>query len=55
MGSLAMGSVVDTDLRVKGVAGLRVIDASVFPVPITGHLQVAVYALAEQAAEIISK
>ncbi|OTB00792.1 putative GMC oxidoreductase [Hypoxylon sp. CI-4A] len=53
MGTAAMGKVVDTDLKVKGVKGLRVVDASVFPVPLTGHLQVAVYALAEQAAEII--
>ncbi|KAI0098511.1 alcohol oxidase [Nemania sp. FL0031] len=53
MGSLSMGKVVDTNLRVKGVDNLRVVDASVFPVVITGHLQAAVYALAEQAAEII--
>ncbi|KAG4222361.1 hypothetical protein PC116_g29166 [Phytophthora cactorum] len=48
-----MGKVVDNDLKVKGVKNLRVVDAGVFPVVITGHLQVAVYALAEQAAEII--
>ncbi|KAI1323056.1 alcohol oxidase [Xylariaceae sp. FL0255] len=53
MGSLAMGAVVDTDLRVKGVRNLRVVDASIFPVVITGHLQVATYAMAEQAAAII--
>ncbi|KAH8895432.1 alcohol oxidase [Thozetella sp. PMI_491] len=53
MGSAAMGKVVDADLRVKGVKNLRVVDASVFPVIITGHLQVAVYAMAEQAAQII--
>ncbi|KAJ3579965.1 hypothetical protein NPX13_g600 [Xylaria arbuscula] len=53
MGSLSMGKVVDTDLRVTGVDNLRVVDASVFPVIITGHLQAAVYALAEQAADII--
>ena len=53
MGTAAMGKVVDADLNVKGVAKLRVVDASVFPVAITGHLQVAVYAMANQAAEIV--
>lgn len=53
MGSAGMGKVVDTDLKVKGVERLRVIDASVFPIVITAHLQVAVYAMAEQAAAII--
>ncbi|KAF3055887.1 Pyranose dehydrogenase 3 [Daldinia childiae] len=53
MGTAAMGSVIDTNLRVKGIKNLRVVDTSVFPVAITGHLQVATFALAEQAAEII--
>ena len=53
MGTLAMGKVVDADLRVKGVGNLRVVDTSVFPVALTGHLQAATYAMAEQAAEII--
>ncbi len=53
MGTLAMGKVVDTEFWVKGVENLRVVDTSVFPVVITGHLQAATYAMAEQAAEII--
>ena len=52
-GTMAMGKVVDTDLKVIGIDGLRVADASVIPVPIAGHPQATLYALAEQAAHII--
>ncbi|KAJ3547229.1 hypothetical protein NM208_g1629 [Fusarium decemcellulare] len=55
MGTAAMGKVVDTNLRVKGVSGLRVVDTSVFPLSISANLQVATYALAEQAAEILKE
>jgi choline dehydrogenase-like flavoprotein len=48
-----MGTVVDSNLRVNGVQGLRVVDASVIPVPLAAHLQAFIYALAEQATEII--
>ena len=54
-GTAAMGRVVDTDLRVKGVKGLRVADASIFPVAIGGHPQATLYGVAEQAADIILK
>jgi choline dehydrogenase-like flavoprotein len=49
-----MGKVVDTSMRVKGMDRLRVVDASVIPVPLAGHLQNCVYAMAEQTADIIS-
>ncbi|KAI9690118.1 MAG: hypothetical protein M1822_009079 [Bathelium mastoideum] len=52
-GTAAMGKVVDSKLRVYGVLGLRIADASVLPVPIGGHPQATLYALAEQAADII--
>ncbi|XDG08211.1 hypothetical protein ABKA04_007826 [Annulohypoxylon sp. FPYF3050] len=53
--SCSMGAVVDTELRVKGVQNLRIVDASVIPISIGAHIQAAVYALAEQAAVIISQ
>ncbi|KAK8102096.1 glucose dehydrogenase [Apiospora sp. TS-2023a] len=53
-GTCAMGKVVDTSLRVRGVRSLYVADASVFPVVIGAHLQAAVYGLGEQAAVIIA-
>ena len=51
-GTCAMGSVVDSECRVKGIEGLRVVDASVFPFPLAAHYQAAVYAVAEQVGDI---
>lgn len=47
------GGVVDADLKVYGLANVRVADASVFPIQFSAHLQAPVYGLAEQAAKIV--
>ena len=54
-GSCAMGDTVDSRLRVKGVEGLRVADASVFPNNVSGNIVSSVYAVAEKAADIIKE
>jgi len=54
-GSCAMGKVVDSKCKVMGVEGLRVVDASIFPIPISAHPQVCVYALAEKAADMMAQ
>ncbi|KIW66216.1 hypothetical protein PV04_08416 [Phialophora macrospora] len=55
MGSCSMGKVVDSHCRVLGVKGLRVVDASVFPVPMACHTQSAVYATAERVAGWVAR
>ena len=52
-GTAATGKVVDSQLRVKGVKGLRIADASIFPTAIGGHPQATLYGVAEQAADIL--
>ncbi|KAL2867496.1 GMC family oxidoreductase [Aspergillus lucknowensis] len=61
VGTAAMGkdgdpnAVLDSKARVKGVQGLRVVDASSFPFAIDGQPMATVYALAEKiAAEILA-
>ena len=53
MGADAASSVVDAELRVWGVDGLRVVDASVIPTITTGPVHAAVVAIAERAASIV--
>jgi choline dehydrogenase-like flavoprotein len=53
MGSGA-GAVVDPALRVHGVAGLRIADASVLPTVPNAHPNATVLALAERAASLIA-
>jgi choline dehydrogenase-like flavoprotein len=50
---LSKGGVVDKALKVYGTKNLRVVDASVMPVLISGHIQTAVYGIAERAADIV--
>jgi choline dehydrogenase len=53
VGTCAMGSVVDADLRVQGVEGLRVVDASVMPMVPRGNTNAPTIAVAERAADVI--
>ncbi|MFD1655830.1 GMC family oxidoreductase [Pseudonocardia alaniniphila] len=56
-GTCRMGTddhaVVDTELRVRGIEGLRVIDASVMPTPVNANTNATVYGIAERAAHLL--
>ncbi len=49
----ALGRVVDTELRVRGLDGLRVVDASVIPNIPRGHTHAATTMIAERASDLI--
>ena len=51
--SCAMGAVVDSELRVYGVEGLRVIDASVMPTITRANTHATTIMIAEKAADLI--
>jgi choline dehydrogenase-like flavoprotein len=50
-----LGGVVDSELKVYGVEGLWVVDASIIPILPAAHTQATVYAVAEWAADVIKK
>jgi choline dehydrogenase len=47
------GAVVDEALRVRGITGLRIVDASIMPRMVSGNTQAAVMMIAEKGADLI--
>ena len=48
-------SVVDPELRVRNIANLRVVDASVFPNIVSGNINACTMMVAEKASDLIKK
>lgn len=58
IGTCRMGGdapVVDPDLKLRGLQGLRIVDASVIPAMVSGNTQAAVMMVAEKGADLVLK
>lgn len=53
MMSRDLGGVVNKDLRLYGASNVRVVDASILPLQMSGHPTATLYAVAERASELI--
>ena len=57
IGTCKMGTdpqaVVDPDLKAHGLAGLRIVDASVMPLMVSANTEAAVLMIAEKGADLI--
>ena len=54
VGTCAIGTVVDAELRVRGAEGLRVVDASVMPAVPRGNTNAGAIMIAEKAADLLA-
>ena len=48
-------SVVDPELKVHGIRGLRVVDGSVMPNVVAGHTNAVIMMIGEKASDMIKK